>query len=222
MKLRKSFIKQDADTDRAKVVGIMGLARGVGATHLAIMLGMYLAHGRHCKVAMVEYGQHGCYEQIRREVRIKEVRLSVKAPQRHAFSYKGIDFYESVKIPGFPGILAEIYDYIIIDMCAVDLEKRSWLFGEWLNSEISVAVSSFSPWKSRECRARLMRIMGQAAGKTVSVVSLTTKPKDCLKHRNEICKDIKLIPWEPDPFYIRAENMLWFQHIVGLQTVAKL
>lgn len=222
MKLRKCFIKQDADTDRAKVVSIMGLARGVGATHLAIMLGMYLAHGRHCKVAMIEYGQHGCYEQIRREVRIKEVRLSVKAPQRHAFSYRGIDFYEGVKIPGFTGMLAETYDYIIIDMCAVDLEQISWLFGEWLNSEISIAVSSFSPWKSRECRARLMRITGRAAGKTVSVVSLTNRAKDSLKHRNDIYKDIKLIPWEPDPFYIRAENLPWFQHIVGLQAVAKL
>ncbi|MDO5402654.1 MAG: hypothetical protein Q4F11_04370 [Eubacteriales bacterium] len=207
MKLKDCFLEPLKGTGRTEFVNVMGLSRGVGATHLAIMLGTYLVHGRHCRVAMIEYGQHGCYENIRKEKKTKRVRLSVKAAQRHAFSYNGLDFYESIYNAGFIRAMAKNYNYIIIDMRAEDiLSPASPLIDIWLNGMISIGVMSMVPWKMHECMERLERINALAEYKKVRLVSLTGKEN----------KKINIIPYEPNPFSIKAQNLPWLNEMTGL------
>ena len=213
MRLRKHFLQ--SETGRARLVNVMGLCRGAGATHLAIMLGIYLAHGMHCKTAVIEYGQHGCFEKIQEEKKTKRVRLSVKAAQRHGFSYKGIDLYEGIFNAGFVQTLAENYDYIIVDMRAEDIIKPgSQLIGMWLEGLVSIGVMSDVPWKLHECMEQLEKVNAVAEGKKIRLASLTKTAK----HAD---KNMDIIPYEPDPFNIKAQSLPWLKKIIQPQYYIK-
>lgn len=208
-KLKKRKEKQTT------VIALMGLSSGVGTTHLAVMIGMYLANGRRCKTAIVEYGQHEYYEQIKEYEKSKRVRLSTLAANKNAFSSHGIDFYEGVHNAGMIGMLKDGYDYILVDM-KLDEQLRfsTQKLGELLQADRRIAVMSMSSWKLKECMMRLERIRRTALDKQLKLVSLTGSSRLRKRLKKRDCKAVMLIPWEPDPFHLKSENLQWLQRLI--------
>lgn len=191
-----------------KIVAVTGLAQGVGTTHLAVMLATYLTNGRHCRVAVVEYGQHGSYEQMKNVLKYKRVRLSTKALAEHGFSAYGIDFYQSIYQSGAIGILRENYDVIIIDQSLranqfISIEEAAELW----QADMRIAVISMVPWKWKECIWKQNRLMETVEKKRLKTVSMT----DAAYRKNE---KVLQIPWEPDPFHIKAETIPWLYRLL--------
>ena len=181
----------------------MGVGRGVGTTHLTIMIGNYLANGLGKKVALLELNKNNAYSEIKH--------MKCSKISKSCFEVKGMDFYENISYEDIPKIMANNYNYLILDVSSNYILGRN----EFLRSHKKIVVGSLSKWKAQEylsCFENLQLISEISACRFLSL------SKDC-----EVVKMVKdkyrvqidQIPLEENPFYIGSNHIEWIRKIIN-------
>jgi len=181
----------------------MGVGRGVGTTHLTIMLGNYLANGLGKKVALLELNSNHTYSKIRL---MKGSKIS-----EACFEVNRMDFYENISYEDIPKIMADNYNYIILDVSSSNMLGKN----EFLRSHKKMVVGSLSKWKAQEyfnCFDNMQQIS------EISACQFLSLSYDC--EVAKIVKDkygvkIDQIPFEQNPFYIGSNHIEWISKILN-------
>ncbi|MGN0317214.1 MAG: hypothetical protein ACI4E1_04670 [Lachnospira sp.] len=196
-----------------EVIGLIGICPGAGTTHLGIMLANYYANGLHKKVAVVGIGPAQDYDLIREELDTKRVRYYKGSFGRHAFSYKGIDFFARVH-DGMIGILRDFYDIIIVDLSldGVDSNMLAAL-REVTECEKKILVGSFSPWKCKECVKKIERINRILKVDGLTLATMTTSPKRVKEIEKNYNIRVCQVPMETNPFKICGEHLGFIKNL---------
>jgi len=181
----------------------MGAGRGVGTTHLTIMIGNYLTNGLGQKVALLELNRNNTYSKIR-HMKCSKVRKA-------CFEVKGMDFYEIISYEDIPKIMANNYNYLILDV------SSNYILGknEFLRSHKKIVVGSLSKWKAQEyfnCFDNLQLLS------EISACEFLSLSNDCevfkiVKEKYRV--QVNQIPFEQNPFYIGSNHMEWIRKIIN-------
>jgi serine/threonine-protein kinase len=137
----KRFKKQK---ERAKVIAVLGVSRGVGVTHFSIQLAHYYARQR-LKVGLIELNDHHHFEKI---LEAYEGRHYQKSNDT-TFRLKGVDYHHNCPIDHLLNIYQSAYDYIILDIG----DNVKPLEGEILRADRTFVVAKVSDWKREEIRS---------------------------------------------------------------------
>lgn len=182
--------------DKTGSIGIMGTARGVGTTHLAIIIANYCVSVLGLHTAAVEYNQHRDYMKIYDEAKIKTDDI------RH-FTLSGIDFYSCRSPEEVASVYAQNYEFLILDM---DYAERK-CFQEFLRCDLRVVVCSTAKWKI----AKAYQCIEAISANRFLAASFLAEP--CVKKRLEHQWQVPLwdIPTETNPFCLTAGNLLWLK-----------
>jgi serine/threonine-protein kinase len=126
-----TFLKQGG-----KVITCMGIKRGIGTTHVSILLGMYYqSMGK--KVGLIEWqNRESFYKISRMDPEIIE--------ERHFFTFMGIDYYTYYKHKPYQQLMTRHYDVIIVD--GGDYEAIS-LKGHYQQSHGVMMICGTKDWE---------------------------------------------------------------------------
>ena len=208
--LRERFLKRrtekymKADAKATVVIGIMGIAQGVGTTHLSIMVGNYLANGLGNKVAIVGLGKKDDYASF-----APTPMGSRDECENEYFISNGMKFYKSVSNLQVPIILSKNYDYVIIDIECNNAFGRN----QFIKSDKKVVIGSLSRWKVNLYEQFLSDIQNMKEYKECKYVSLTMVKKCAKKIEQDYGIKIEQMPFEDNPFYIKCENLQWLKRL---------
>ncbi len=131
----------------ARLIGIAGICRGTGATHLTLLTANSLASWAQRRTAVLEWNSHGDIARMEELMAPGMTRTQSARKTDMAFcggySLLEVDYYKG----GSPKILAncigENYDDIIIDFGRMRREIRE----EWLRCGTKIVTASLSEWK---------------------------------------------------------------------------
>ena len=121
------------------VIAVGGTSSGIGTTHTAISMAYYLV-GQKNKVALVELGNKPVLERL----------SSTEQEQDHFFRQSGIDFYPKNKKNHLVDVLQKNYNYVIIDLGVVDVNKTSASYSEMNRAHLPVLVCSSAIWRLKD------------------------------------------------------------------------
>lgn len=202
--VRKS-VKQSSGQKTA-VIGIMGLGRGVGTTHLSIMLGNYLANGLGKTVALLELNKNNAHMQIRQLKHIKCIEHA-KSGTKSCFRLNRMDFYENISSEDIPQIMAANYNYVILDVSANYLLGKN----EFLRSHKKIVVGSLSKWKAHEYLNYFEKIQLEKETAACQYLALTKDVEIFKIIKKKYNTEIEKIPFEENPFYLEGSHMEWIE-----------
>jgi len=181
----------------------MGIGRGVGTTHLTIMLGNYLANGLGKKVALLELNRNNTYSEIKL--------MKCSKISKACFEVNGMDFYENITYEDIPKIMESNYNYLILDVSSNYILGRN----EFLRSHKKIVVGSLSKWKAQEYFDYFENMQQISEISACEFLSLS-KDNDVVKIvKQKFSVHIDQIPFEQNPFYIGGSHMEWIEKILN-------
>lgn len=193
----------DPETAAAKVVGIMGVCRGVGTTHLTLLLANCMTNGIKVKTAVVEYNDHNHYLGILKESGIHRENIS-------EFTYGGIDFYRNVREEQLSELIVCGYDMVIIDMQYGQKDAMR----EFLRCDLRVVVSGLNLWQTGALKTFLKN---ERLSPSLYVCASHSCNSELAKIiQKEYGIKVKDIPTEKNPFQVSAEGFYDILHLVGV------
>lgn len=187
----------------ARVIGVMGVCRGAGATHMSLMLANSLANGVKAKTAVVEYNEHNQYLEIYKEVKSDDVSMK-------RFSYCGVDFYRNIREEELSEIIADKYDYVIMDM----QYEQPFAMKELLRSDVRIIVAGLNLWQIGAFKTFLKN-----EHKCLDLYRFTAhccNAEFAKAIYKEYCVKVKEIPTELNPFKISSQGFYVILHLAGL------
>ncbi len=101
-----SFLANSEKQRGTKIIGIVGTNRGVGVTHVCIMLAEYLALDKGVFVAILECNDHGDFKWM-------ETNLFGKGTFPYLFHQ--VHYFTAVNLEYLEEIMKENYTYLILD-----------------------------------------------------------------------------------------------------------
>ncbi len=195
-----------------KTVGLIGLCNGAGTTQLGIMLANYFSNGLHLRTAVVSVGEDDAFDRIREEVQTTRVRTYDGS--RRGFSYKGIDFFGSVR-DGFVHVITPYYDVVIVEVNLANMKDRlAESLRDVMSCECRILVGSMVPWKYGECIKRLQRINRIYSVRYMPIVSVTWQERLAKCMEREFDVRAYQAPMEPDPFRMKGSAIEKLKQLV--------
>jgi hypothetical protein len=190
-------------------ISVMGVGRGVGTTHTAILAANVLSNGLGLKTALAEYNDRNHYMRIRRE--IKDTAGNVPQGEKciHDFFYEGIHFYGNMLQRQPDRLYTSGYEGILLDMQYG--EKK--IMEEFLKSDIRIVMIGHNPWKIGEFRTFLKNERLTENACIFAAFGIGSSDVKKLKKELGIC--VQQIPIESNPFCISAHGFNEIMRILG-------
>lgn len=189
-----------------KTIGITGVQKGAGVTHLSIMLGNYIRAKLNKNVTILEMNQSAAFKELKEYYLAKH-----KHEQEYdTFSISEVTYYYKVEKEMLGMIFNLCRDYVIIDFGEINEECTK----EFLKCNIKIVVGNLNPWN----RTKLISYMEffisrDYLGKIKYVSRFITK--DEIRHIKNIYKtNIYAQPFEPDPFLIHGCNFEFLENLL--------
>ena len=182
-------------------IGVMGAVKGVGTTHLSIMLACYYSGGCGLKTAVIENGKSD-YMKICDEAGIKVEDI------RH-FTYKHIDFCSCRTSEEVADCLAKSYEVVIMD---IEADAHGAL-EEFKRCDVRIVVGTTAVWKASGVRKTMEKL--ENVNCTLALFMPDYKRLRKMEKLNNMT--IFDIPQEPDPFCITSVTMCRFREILKRQ-----
>lgn len=192
MRLWRLKDQRKRKTGNVLKVGVMGTARGVGTTHLAVMLANYYANGCGRRTCLIELSGHKDYMKICDGANIEVSDI------RH-FSYKGIDFHVCDGTKNIANYMAGEYEVVVIDMAS---EKEETI-EELKRCDVRLVTGTTDVWKL----GRLKRLLSELENIRVRLCMFMGNPKEMRKLQKEYNVGVFQVPAEADPFVIQSKTM---------------
>lgn len=182
-------------------IGVMGAAKGIGTTHLALMLACYCSGGCGLKTAIIESGKND-YMKICGET-------STKAEDIRHFTYKHIDFNSCRTQKEIADCLSKSYEAVIMDLYSGALGALE----EFKRCDVRIVVVATAVWKMEEVRQTMERL------KDVDCITAVFMPDyKRLRRRKELSHMVVFdIPAEADPLCITSETMFRLEEFFSRQ-----
>lgn len=184
----------------------MGIGRGVGTTHLSIMVANYLANGRKKKVALLELNKNNVFAELKNDGNLKDNKIN--SSRSSCFKLIGIDFHRNIQEEDISKIMAENYDYIILDVSGNFILGRK----EFLRSHKKIIVGSLSRWKAHEYYDYFEKAGTKCQDSRFLTFAADRKLFGMV--RNNYGVNIGQIPFEEDPFHMNGVNIKWIEEIM--------
>lgn len=182
-------------------IGVMGAAKGIGTTHLALMLACYCSGGCGFKTAIIESGKND-YMKICGET-------SIKAEDIRHFTYKHIDFNSCQTSEEIADCLSKSYEVVIMDMYF----GAQGALEEFKRCDVRLVVGTTAVWKLAEVRRTVEKL------RNVGCVMAIFMPDYKKLRRIDELKHMTLfdIPAETDPLCITSETMFRLREFLKRQ-----
>lgn len=188
------------------VIGLIGTNSGVGVTHLGLMMAHYFSQCQGHKTAFIECGLHNELEFLQKDLFDPEE----EDYNGDSFRLGRITFYKNTNMHKIPEIIGASYDCVILDL-GTDMVKYK---SEFLRCDKKVVVCSLAIWKQHELANFInnhLHIKNSEQWIYVSPFTTNQIRKEAVK---KLKRNIHGIPYEPDPFYLSDEMVLFFQKIL--------
>lgn len=199
--MRKNNIIKNGN--KTYTVGIMGTGPGVGVTHFAIELAVFLAKVAGQNVALVELNKENILGQV--GIILKNLNHTVLKKSERIGMYAHSDASELSQVVSMG------YDYVIVDY-GFDYSDN---LNQFLMCGTKFVVGSLSWLKIHEYVGFITKVSEKAFGKSFVYLanSAVSKGIRYLKHNYDI--KVRLIPYEPDMFCLGEESLDFLQGIAG-------
>lgn len=192
---RLGWIKRNVDVfsdgKRQLRVGVIGAEKGIGTTHLALMLACYYSGGCGRKTTVIEFGKND-YMKICGEtgIRVDDI--------RH-FTYKHIDFNSCRTSKEIADCLSKSYEVAIMDMEA----GAQGALEEFKRCDVRIVVGTTAVWKASCVRQTMEKLEDVDC-----VLAIFMPDYRRLRHMDELRGTTVFdIPAEPDPLCITSATM---------------
>ena len=132
--------------ETVRLIGIVGVCRGTGATHLAVQMANCLVSWMQRRTAVIEWNPHGDFASAEVLMRADEHKRSGQKTEeifRRGYSLLEVDYYKEGNPRILAGCMEGLYDDIIIDFGQMRREIRE----EWLRCGTKIVTASLTEWK---------------------------------------------------------------------------
>lgn len=193
----------------SRTIGIAGSRKGVGVTHLAIMLANYLTSVERYKTAVVEMNGSGAFRTIQKYS--KKSSLESKRYSHEFFEREQVIYYPQPSERTLAGIFSSDYEYIIMDFgCAWKQQKL-----EWVRCNKNLLVGSCCEWQQKSFSEMLEEVSMWIKIEECSCLSLF----GVRQVRKELEKGFRTklgqIPFEENPFLLHKEHFPFLHQLVA-------
>lgn len=188
------------------VIGLIGTHKGVGVTHLGIMLSNYLSKHKGFRVAYLE---------MNREDDIKYLLYALeedmdKLCEANHFSIFNTTYYKNVRDPELIEILNEDYEYFILDF-GTDFNKNK---NELLRCDVKLVIGSLTEWKRKYLVQFIDNKRELPSFSNWKYLIVFGQRKDLRIASSEFHIKLNQIGYEPDPFLLSKESKDLFQKLI--------
>ena len=186
------------------MIGVVGAGRGVGVTHLCVLMGNFLTGAWQRRTALIEWNDHSDFE------RMERICLAGKGRncEKPYFRVLGVDYF----CCGDAKILAECiekpYDEVIIDFG----QLRDEIAAQFRCCQVRMTVLSFSEWQLENADGRKLLQERADAGRIYLAAFGSDWMRREAKRRLGCC--VERIPFSADAFSVDRELMRWFETLL--------
>ncbi|RJG21341.1 hypothetical protein [Paenibacillus thiaminolyticus] len=191
------------------VIAVAGVDRGVGCTHLAIMIANQLAK-RNYAVALVEADQSDEFGYI------EAAYEGLKQPSsRTHFHIHGVTYFRSAHPLQMSQLMSE-YSYIVLD---VGDYKSSSIYKEFTRASIPVLVGAGSEWKQHKLKQYVEQHDIAEPHRQNWRVCVSLADRESLLDVKSMIPEYKLfgIPYHTDPFKLSEQMSELMDSIVSVE-----
>lgn len=185
------------------VIGLMGVGRNSGVTHLGFMLSTYLAFVMGEKVAYVENNNSGCFRQA-------GIILENNFHGKTKKLFKMISIFMQSDSSKLAEIIAKDFDFVIVDFGS-DFENNR---NQFLMCNIKIVTGSLSWWNIHKYVGFLAGTEGETSRKSWVFAGISPVKEGIRYLRHEFGIRVHLIPPEPDPFCLGLESLDFFGRLM--------
>lgn len=181
------------------VIGVYGLERGVGTTHLSILLAHFNQKWLHRRTIYIEWGQN-------------EIRFLNQNCEDKQFHLKGIDWYTSVKQKEISSIIGRDYECAIIDFGDQFFKGKD----ELLRCNYKIVVGHHALWKQYRVHQSVEELHEFCNNSWLYIIPYMNE-----KEINALntTYDFKFysFPYEPNPFHLSQKSLHLLQELLGIK-----
>lgn len=184
-----------------RIIGVIGMGRAVGVTHLSILMANYFSGWQARTVALLEWGDQKDFSRME---------LKVTGRQRKGKVYRllDVDYYKHAGPDELAACLNKGYQHVILDFGCMGEENKT----EFYRCQKKLLVASFSEWQE-EAFWEFYKTEYQAEQKSWIYLAAFGSEET----RTEINKRLKIsfvrIPLSVDAFSINREVAAWFDQL---------
>lgn len=188
------------------VIGLIGTHKGVGVTHLGIMLSNYLSKHKGFRVAYLEMNME---DDIKYLLYAFESDMD-KLCEVNQFSIFNTTYYKNVRDPELIKILNEDYEYFILDF-GTDFNKNK---NELLRCDVKLVIGSLTEWKRQYLVQFIDNKRELPSFSNWKYLIVFGQRKDLIIASSEFHIKLNRIGYEPDPFLLSKESKDLFQKLI--------
>lgn len=194
--------KKHYEGNICQVVGIAGIRRGVGTTHLCVMAANYLSGYKRKKTAALEWNGHGDFERIERVCR-------GSSGEKESFSVLEVLYYKNAGQKQLADCLEAGIQYVIVDFGIYEESRRQ----DFALCGKRILVGSFTEWQEEE----FLQILGRKDSWEkrwiyVSVFGSWQMKKEAGK---KLRFPVLEIPYNSDAFTVTSDILPFFRKVFG-------
>lgn len=180
-----------------QTIGIAGTERGVGVTHLAIMIANYMNAKSNKNTAIVELNQTNAFDEL------KENYTKKQEFDRSSYSYilSGVTYYYQVSHNKISSIYQGQHECLVIDFGVLEEENE-----EFLKCNVKILIGNLKPWNHKKLLYYMESLLATDYVGKINYVTKFGSTEDMIQIKNAYSVSIVAVPFEPDPFLIHGCN----------------
>ncbi len=209
------------------VIGIAGTHKGVGVTHLGLMLTSCISEGIGLSTAFLHWPDSRDICLLRNHFFSEDEGISgnknipgkegicrsehlFNSEQREEFTVSKASFYPGVGKESMAEILAKGYDCIVMDFGNAFKEHRE----EFLRCDKKIVVGSLTPWK-RYCMEDFIAESEMITGSSDWIYAINfAAEREVAVAARSLNRRVLPVPYERDPFFLSPGAMNFTKNII--------
>ncbi len=179
-------------------IGIIGIERGCGATHLTVALANYLHSALGKKTAVIEWPER------------HELKKMIEKEGYQQRKLLGVSYYTDICVGNIPEIMNSKYEAFVLDLGADYTATRE----EFLRCDRKIVVGSISPWRAFAYEHFLNNITATENYEAWEFLVLFANMLDKKKLQKRYGMYLTSIPWIENPFCLKQEDMMFLHKLI--------
>lgn len=206
----KASKKNDAARSGCQTIGIIGAGRHTGVTHLCVWLANYLTSAGHLKTAVLEWNDHGDFDEIRALCTDGKNNDSNKEiNSKMSFQLLNVDYYPRADADVWIDCLNYGYQRIIIDFGEVTPDNLY----DCVRCDQAIMVGSLTEWQLKSFLENLKMDERPGIGWRYTAAFGSEESRKTLQRRFR--QTIDRIPISVDAFTISRADLNFFKVLIN-------
>ena len=184
------------------IIGVAGLESGCGATHFTFCAANYLSNVRRKKVAVFNMSSKQDYRQAKIILNNKDDN------DETCYDFAGITFFAEACENMIAGCEKE-YDYLILDLGSRFNEYKKIL----LRCNVRIIIGAFNQWRIKSFVLAVSELKDLLKCNVLECICTFYSKKGLKVYKDLVSKEVKLMPFEPDPFKIHKDMIAFMDGV---------